>query len=143
MPPVSATVTADFETVTPRTVVLLTVTATESAVTLLPQPVTECETVALRSASATTLSSTPVTVTVCGTFQLDVVNDRELGEVVATPVLLLAGVTVTLPPGRALSTTVYVSDFFSPTRIEVREASTSRAVVSFTVTVSDPTLTVP
>ena len=51
------------------------------------------------------LLSTPVTVTVCGRFQLDSVNVRA-PLTVATLLFPLTGVTVTLAVGSALRTTV-------------------------------------
>ena len=55
------------------------------------------------------LSSTPVTVTVCGVFQLADVNVTEVGLTVPSVVSLLLSPTVTSAVGCAVSTTVNVA----------------------------------
>ena len=54
----------------------------------------------------TSSSSSPETVTVCAVFQLPLVKVRLEGLSVAAPVSLLDGVTVTVPLGSVVSTTV-------------------------------------
>ena len=62
--------------------------------------------VALRLPSWSTLSSTPVTVTVCAVFQLVVVKVKVAGLTVAAPVSPEATVTTTVLDGRVASFTV-------------------------------------
>ena len=62
--------------------------------------------VTLRLPSWSTLSSTPVTVTVCAVFQLDGLKVKVAGLTMAAPISLEATVTTTLLDGRVAIFTV-------------------------------------
>ena len=92
------------------------------------------------------VSSSPLTVTVCVLFQLPVVKVRLAGDTVAAPVSSEVTVTVTCPLGCVASFTVKVSKPASPTpmlvRLNTRLAVSSSVTVSVSVSSSPLTVTV-
>ena len=67
-----------------------------------------------RWSSSSSASFTPVTATVCASFQLPVVNVRDDGLTVASPASLPLTATVTVPDGAVPSFTVNESSFIAP-----------------------------
>ena len=84
----------------------VTMTLVERLLYLVSVEVAVWVMVALRLPVWSTLSSTPVTVTVCAVFQLEVLNVNEEGLTVATVVLLDVTATLTLAEGWLASFTV-------------------------------------
>ena len=143
-PLASVTVTAFSDTVTPGVSLSVVVTLTsvfERAVYFKSVPVGAPSSMLYVTVPSASLSSWPVTVTVCAVLQFEVVNVREDGDAVPSVVSLLATVIATSAVGSLPSFTVKLAVPPASVACPVTELVTTDAVSSsVSVTLTEPAL---